>query len=370
MSASPSHLEQQSADASLGLPPSWYVDPRIFELERRALFDGGPHFVGRQEMVPRNGDYYALKGACEGLLLVRDKDEVRLVSNVCRHRQALMLHGRGNAKRIVCPVHNWTYGLDGKLCAAPHFPENPCLHLDSDRLLDWRGILFAGPRDAAADLAELTGAAELAADDYVLDRVEYEEHPLNWKSFMEVFLEDYHVFAVHPGLRTFVCPDELKAPRTVRGERFHLEVVNPRWPLGNPGSHHFEEYQRLLLDVYEGEPPAFGAVWLAYYPSTLIEFYPHAHIITNYEPLGPERTRLTSQYYFRRSIRETRPDFVEASHAIFAEVTAEDHMASVRLHEGRRALYRQGHEEQGPFQEPMEQGLRHFHDFLRRSLES
>jgi phenylpropionate dioxygenase-like ring-hydroxylating dioxygenase large terminal subunit len=358
---------RQSAPSALGLPPSWYVDPRIFEIERRELFDDGPHFVGRREMTPRDGDYYALEGACAGQLLVRNKGQVRLVSNVCRHRQALMLKGRGNAKRIVCPVHNWAYDLDGRQIAAPHFPENPCLHLDSDPLFEWRGTLFAGPRNAAADLEPLDQIPELAVDDYVLDRVEHEEHSVNWKSFMEVFIEDYHVFAVHPGLRTFVCPEELKSPRTVRGEQFHLEIVNPRWPLGNPGSHCFEEYQRLLMDVYEGEPPPFGAVWLAYYPSTLIEFYPHAHIITNYEPLGPERTRLTSQYYFRRSIRESRPDFVAASHAIFAEVTDEDHDASVRLHEGRRALYRGGMENQGPFQQPMESGLAHFHHYLRRN---
>lgn len=350
---------------ALGLPPSWYLDPEIFEVERRMLFDVGPGFVGRAEMVPREGDYIALEGANAGRLLVRHQGKVRLVSNVCRHRQAMMLHGRGNAKRIVCPVHNWAYGLDGCQVAAPYFADNPRLDLDSEALISWRGLLFTGPRDAAADLSALDDWSELDANGYVLDRVEYEEHPINWKSFMEVFLEDYHVFAIHPGLRTFVDPETLKAPKTLGGSRFYSEVVNPRWPLGNPGSHHFDEYQQLLVDVYEGQTPPYGAVWLALFPSTLIEFYPHAHIVTNYDPLGPERTRLTSQYYFRQSIREERPDFVAASHAIFAEVTAEDHEASVRLHEGRRALWQQGVERQGPFQEPMEQGLRTFHQFLR-----
>jgi choline monooxygenase len=52
---------------------------------------------------------------------------------------------------------------------------------------------------------------------------------------------------------------------------------------------------------------------------------------------------------------------------MFAEVTAEDHDVTVRLHQGRQALYQQGIEYQGPYQEPMEQGLRHFHQFLRES---
>jgi len=345
------------------------MDPAIFEIERRELFDVGPTFVGRSEMVPRDGDYVALEGAHTGKLLVRSGGRVRLVSNVCRHRQALMLRDRGNAKRIVCPVHNWAYGLDGKQVAAPHFAENPCLDLPSSDLTEWRGLLFAGPHDAAADLAPLDEWPELAADDFVLDRVIYEAHDINWKSFVEVFVEDYHVAAVHPGFRTFVDSDDIRAPQTAAGQRFFVERVAARNPFGAAGSPHFDQYQQLLLDVDDGRPPAFGAIWLTLFPATLLEWYPHAHVVTTYDPLGPERTRLTSQYYFPRWLRESRPDFIAASHAVFDEVTAEDHDVSVRLHEGRRALYRQGVEKQGPYQEPMEQGLRRFHDFLRMACD-
>src|SRR4051812_34440051 len=63
---------------TLGLPPSWYLDPAVFDVERRELFDNGPTFVGRSQMVPRDGDYIALEGANAGLLLVRDRGHVRL----------------------------------------------------------------------------------------------------------------------------------------------------------------------------------------------------------------------------------------------------------------------------------------------------
>lgn len=353
---------------ALGLPPSWYLDPEIYERERRELFDAGPRYVGRTAMVPRDGDYAALEGASAGLLLVRRHGRVGLVSNVCRHRQALMLHGRGNAKRIVCPIHNWTYELDGRQTAAPHFEQNPCLDLPTYDAAEWRGLVFTGPGDPADDLAPLDDWPELDAGDYALDRVDVEEHPINWKSFMEVFLENYHVSAVHPGFRKFVNQADLQAPlRQAQGARFHAEVVSARWPLGAPGSPKFDEYQRLLLEITGGEAPPFGAIWISYFPATLIEYYPYAMIVTAYDPLGPELTRLSSQYYFTREVRESRPDFVAASHAVFAEVTDEDHEASVRLHAGRRALWQQGVERQGPYQEPMERGLRHFHQWLRTS---
>jgi len=365
MSSSTIHSRTRKT-AGAGLPPSWYADPAMFEIERRELFENSAMFVGRTTMVPNEGDYVALDGDGAGQLLVRHNGEVRMVSNVCRHRQALMLNGCGSAKRIVCPVHNWAYALDGRQVAAPHFPENPRLDLASTELSQWRGLLFAGPRDASADLAPLDDWPELATDDYVLDRVEHEEHDVNWKGFLEVYLEDYHVAAVHPGFRTFVSPDDLRTPSHIQfGERFFIEKVSARWPFGTAGSEIFKEYQRLLLDVSDRKPPAFGAIWITYFPSTLIEWYPHANIVTRYDPLTPTRTRLTSQYYFRRSIHQSRPDFVAATHAMFAEVTAEDHDVTVRLHEGRQALYQQGVECQGPYHEPMEQGLRHYHQFLR-----
>jgi choline monooxygenase len=39
------------------------------------------------------------------------------------------------------------------------------------------------------------------------------------------------------------------------------------------------------------------------------------------------------------------------------------------MSEGRRALYEQGVNETGPYQSPMEDGMVHFHKFLRREIE-
>ena len=39
-----------------------------------------------------------------------------------------------------------------------------------------------------------------------------------------------------------------------------------------------------------------------------------------------------------------------------------------RMTEGRRALWRQGRSETGPYQSPLEDGMVHFHEFLRREI--
>jgi hypothetical protein len=88
-------------------------------------------------------------------------------------------------------------------------------------------------------------------------------------------------------------------------------------------------------------------------------------VATTYTPLSPTRTRLRSEYYFDREIAETRRDYVETGLEVLDEVTGEDHWASVTLHSGRAALHARGENAQGPYQMPMEQGLRRFHDCLR-----
>src|SRR5690606_40258800 len=46
---------------------------------------------------------------------------------------------------------------------------------------------------------------------YMLDHVEVHDCDYNWKTFIEVYLEDYHVEPFHPGLGNFVTCDDLRS---------------------------------------------------------------------------------------------------------------------------------------------------------------
>jgi phenylpropionate dioxygenase-like ring-hydroxylating dioxygenase large terminal subunit len=356
----------KQVEKAIGLPISWYFDPEILEIERRELFGAGPTYSGHTSLVQNDGDFYVLGGQQAGNILVRHNDQPQLLSNTCRHRQAQLLTGCGHAKNIVCPIHNWAYDLNGRQIAAPHFDENPCLDLPRTPLSEWNDMLFAGPRDVNRELAPLAGWTELSATEYVLERVDEEEHDLNWKVFLEVYLEDYHIGVVHPGFRAFVDPADIRgALQSFGGERFFCEQVHVRWPLPPAATPKFAAYQKVLLDVLAGRRPPFAAIWLCLFPGQLIEWYPFTMVVTTYTPLSPTRTRLRSEYYIDREIAETRRDYVETGLAVLDEVTGEDHGAAVALHTGRAAMHRRGENAQGPYQLPMEQGLKRFHDCLR-----
>jgi phenylpropionate dioxygenase-like ring-hydroxylating dioxygenase large terminal subunit len=199
---------------SPALPVHWYFDPKVYELEMELMFKQGSNYIGHELMTPNLGDYHVLDWLHDGgKMLVNNPQGIELLSNVCRHRQARMLQGRGNAQNIVCPFHRWTYDTEGQLKGAPHFPNNPCLHLHKSRLSNWNGLLFAGPRDVHTDLAKLGVKADLDFSGYQYDSTHITEYKFNWKTFIEVYLEDYHVVPYHPGLGQFVNCDELKIGR-------------------------------------------------------------------------------------------------------------------------------------------------------------
>jgi phenylpropionate dioxygenase-like ring-hydroxylating dioxygenase large terminal subunit len=347
------------------LPVAWYCDPRVFELEMRQLFARAPGYVGHELMVPEVGDYHALAGRDNAQALVHNAAGVEVLSNVCRHRQAIMLKGRGNAQNIVCPLHRWTYDLKGQLLGAPHFAQQPCASLARTPLTRWNGLLFDGPRDVAADLGALT-TAPFDFSGYVFDRVELHACNYNWKSFIEVYLEDYHVGPFHPGLGQFVTCDDLKwefAPMA------SLQTVGINNSLAKPGTRTYAKWHEAVLRYYQGTPPPHGAIWLTYYPNVMVEWYPHVLIVSTLVPQAVDRTLNVVEFYYPEEIALFEREFVECEQAAYMETAAEDDEIAERMDEGRRALYKQGRSDAGPYQSPMEDGMQHFHEFYRREME-
>jgi phenylpropionate dioxygenase-like ring-hydroxylating dioxygenase large terminal subunit len=352
--------------ATSQLPVTWYCDPALLELERRFMFAPGPGYVGHELMVPNPGDYYALPWRDNAQALVRNAEGIELLSNICRHRQAIMLKGRGNAQNIVCPLHRWTYDLQGTLLGAPHFDEQPCVRLDRAALQNWHGLLFDGPRDIARDLAGVGVTADFDFSGYVLDRVEIKECGYNWKTFIEVYLEDYHVAPFHPGLGQFVTTDDLKwqfAPR------YSVQTVGVNNALAKPGTRTYERWHKAVLEYYRGAIPKHGAIWVTIYPNIMLEWYAHVLIVSTVIPHGVDRTTNVVEFYYPEEIALFEREFVEAEQAAYMETASEDDEIAERMDEGRRALYNLGRSEVGPYQSPMEDGMQHFHEFLRSEVE-
>jgi len=352
-------------ESNAQLPVRWYFDEQIAALEQRLLFEAGPGYVGHELMVPELGDHQTLASPGDSPVLLRNAPGVQMLSNVCRHRQATILKGRGTSKTLVCPLHRWTYGLDGRLLGAPHFPKQPCLDLAQVNIEYWNGLLFRGPRSPNRDLAHLGCVSELSFDGYVFDRAETTEYQFNWKTFIEVYLEDYHVEPFHPGLSNFVDCGGLNWEM---GDWYSVQTVPVNRALKRAGSSAYRHWQDQVLKQNNGDPPRHGAIWMVYYPNVMIEWYPQVLIVSTVVPRGPEACTNIVEFYFPEEIALFERDYVEAEREAYLETALEDEIICNRMTEGRRALLRQGISEVGPYQSPTEDGMRHFHEFLQREI--
>lgn len=366
-------VKKHLAQTGLGpqLPATSYFSQELYQREMELIFQRTPLYLGHRLAVPEQGNYYALPQENEGRALVHTAKGIELISNVCRHRQAIMLKGRGTTgENIVCPLHRWTYKNNGELIGAPHFDETPCLNLKHYPVSEWNGMLFeAHGNNVANHLAQLGPREDLSFSGFVLDHVEQHVCHYNWKTFVEVYLEDYHVAPFHPGLGNFVTCDDLAWEY---GQHYSVQRVGIANALQKSGSPIYKKWQEVVLNYRRNaglpEVPPHGAIWLLYYPTLMIEWYPHVLVVSNLTPMGTQKTLNTVEFYYPEEIAAFERDFIEAERAAYMETCIEDDEIAERMDAGRRALMTRGDNEVGPYQSPMEDGMHQFHLWYRQIM--
>ncbi len=266
----------------------------------------------------------------------------------------------------MCPLHRWTYSPQGELLGAPHFKHDPCLNLHNYKLREWNGLLFEdNGRDIAADLAGMGVAKDLSFEGFALDHVEMHECNYNWKTFIEVYLEDYHVGPFHPGLGNFVTCDDLQWQF---GSEYSVQTVGVAPTFAKPGSDVYRKWHEVLLNYQGGEQPTRGAIWLTYYPHIMVEWYPHVLTVSTLHPISVDKTLNMVEFYYPEEIVAFEREFVEAQRAAYMETAIEDDEIAERMDAGRKALMLRGDNEVGPYQSPMEDGMQHFHEWYRKKI--
>jgi phenylpropionate dioxygenase-like ring-hydroxylating dioxygenase large terminal subunit len=198
-----------------------------------------------------------------------------------------------------------------------------------------------------------------------LDHVEVHECNYNWKTFIEVYLEDYHVVPFHPGLGKFVSCEDLYWEF---GSWHSVQTVGIHKELSKPGTPTYRAWHDAVLRHHKGQMPKHGAIWLTYYPNVMVEWYPGVLCISTLHPIAPNKTRNIVEFYYPEEIVLFEREFVEAERAAYMETCIEDDEIAERMDAGRAALMARGDNEVGPYQSPMEDGMQHFHEWYRREI--
>lgn len=193
------------------LEAPFYTSPEIFQADMEIIFGRTWIYVAVEPEIPEPGDYVTVNLGKNSIVVLRDDDMgLRAFHNVCRHRGAKLVQAESGAVgNLVCPYHQWTYDLEGKLIYAEHMGaefDKSCFGLKPVHVRSVEGLIFIClAKEAPADIDEMARVMTpyLAPHDIRNTKIAASVDLIekgNWKLTLENNRECYHCAGNHPEL--------------------------------------------------------------------------------------------------------------------------------------------------------------------------
>ena len=350
------------------LPPECYTSPAFFEFEREAVFARNWICVGRTDQLASPGDSFSFSIAGEPLIIVRTgASAIRAMGAVCQHRGHVLGCGGENPMGLIrCPLHFWTYDLDGRLVGAPRMGEQLAALRDTVRLPlvrmeTWHGFIFVNLSGDAPALAPSLAKVEACWANYpeaemvTVPPVQATTPlPWNWKVQLENFTDAYHPEFVHRGTHDFapsvLGDDGVEFTAMVDGDNAIVRSVPMRSPDGG-----------MMCDGWGAQamfPPVAGLSprqhnrlsFVMVPPNLQLMFAPGAISYTLLAPAGPEATyassdRVTGGGWILPKSTVALPDFAERAAAVregAAKIWAQDVPVNNAMQAGKHSRFMPG----------------------------
>jgi len=303
----------QPLERSETLPPDAYTSEAFFKLEVERIFRQDYLCVGHISQIPAEGDYFTVDLLGEMLVVVRGKDQVRVMSRICLHRWAPLVNGSGHAKTFSCPFHKWGYGLDGQLLGAPlmdevEFDARTCrLPQFKSEIVD--GFIYVNLSGTAPPLAERladlsASVAKFGLADLVIGGTHEYDCAINWKIIVETFMECYHHIAAHPDTFERAFPARMSYIEDGRaGWTLGHSPARPELPIGTVSAGFTP-----LADLTPTEAHEFRLYLV--YPYHMMSLLPDRVFWFCLQPEGAGLTKLQTHILVRKSALE-QPDYAE-----------------------------------------------------------
>lgn len=292
-------------------------------------------------------------------------------ANSCAHRGYKFVTERKQltpGQALKCDFHDWTYERNGALLSAPGFDKPPpCTQLPRHKLVDINGFFFdADTVQDAEDIAKFFEVPEVAKiwfDDYALYAESAITYNVNWKVFMEIYLDGYHVKPYHAGLGTYLNCNDM---RWVFGKNWSIqfnELAPPGQDYDNALGHGSQTWKKVDHIVREmGWNENWGAMFGTIYPGLMIELYPFFFVISQLIPVGEHQVVNYVQHFASSDATQELKDIFAPA---YAETADEDGVLQDNLEAGRTGWYPL---DSFPNHDLFEAGIAHLNEWERRSL--
>jgi len=313
------------------LPQPFYMDPSIYELDLKGIWENRWVFAGLECEIREPGEYFVITIARSSVVVLRDNDgEVAAFFNTCRHRGSTICPpGHGKARSLACPYHQWTYNLKGQLTYAGgmHGEFDPSgIALKRVPVKVFGGMVFVCLSDDAPDFDAFSStlAPYLVPHDLRSAKLAWQEDLVinaNWKLVIENSRECYHCPARHPELvRTFFLRFDVDADEAYAG---HAQICEQAGVLGGTATGDDFQLGRMPLTrgaismTMDGKPVCkkllgnvsrgdIGSMRWFHFPSMF------AHVLGDYAfffqalPLSVDKTLVRSKWLVNGEAEEGR----------------------------------------------------------------
>ena len=275
-----------------------YTDPNVFQKETQKIF--------AQEWIPiaHTSEFIEAQFAIErrfvhfSIILVRDKEDFRAFHNVCPHRAGPLLWKQDalSLKALRCRYHGWRYNLEGICTHQPDFGAAVEAKLQSIHVQVWHGLIFINihSNPPAFHWSELLNNQAPSLLPFEFHRTASHTIACNWKTYVENYLEGYHIPYLHPSLRSSIQMSQYK---------IHCQKTLITHEVPTKG---------------ESEVSGF---WAYLWPLTALNMYGSSMSIERINPIDTHNTQI---HYIYLSKPEATHEEREAAIAMSKQVTQED----------------------------------------------
>jgi phenylpropionate dioxygenase-like ring-hydroxylating dioxygenase large terminal subunit len=329
-------------DEGWSLPAWTYRDPEFFEVEMTRVMRPSWQVICHTSDIANPGDWQTFEFLNESIVVVRgDDNQVRAFTNVCRHRGSRLLTDvAGCARRLTCPYHGWTYGLDGRLVGVPGKSDYPGLDIEAHGLVPvelevWRGFIFVRLADGGPSVATMMAPYEDVIAPYrfeqlrALGRLTLRPRDVNWKNVADNYSDGLHITVAHPGLTRLF--------RNSYGVEANEHVDRMWGSIAEQPSPKLSErlYQRILPRI-DYLPEQAQRQWLYFklWPNVAFDIYPDQIDFMQFLPVSPTRTLIREINY---AVPDERREMKAARYLnwrINRQVNAEDTALITRVQQG------------------------------------
>jgi phenylpropionate dioxygenase-like ring-hydroxylating dioxygenase large terminal subunit len=302
------------------LPPAFYTDRELYDLEVREIWRKSWIHVGRVEELKEPGDWLSRDIAGEPIVVTRGADgEIHALSRVCRHRFMDLLDGQpsrcGHAEKLTCPYHLWSYEMDGSFSSAPYMNRSELFEqekggygLPTFAVHVWQGFIFvnldAEPRPfeeiVTDDVIEQLGNWD-ASDWVLMERIEWGVTDVNWKLVVDNGREAYHHIGTHGKSLEPMWPANMIEFEPSPKNAFFLArmFVSPEAATGQEEGHYISP---MMMPPAPGLTPyeKSHSVVLGMYPGFIYVPGPDVILTLSFQPTGLDSHNLDIEILFHK----------------------------------------------------------------------